>query len=87
MKLAGVWVNEKYPPSRKQLIKMALNSLKYHNKRNALELIEKEIDESGLFKRNIEKPTKRGKGPGSKSRKSPNGEKKADINKGSESDA
>lgn len=57
MKIAGVSVNVESLPSRKTIIKMALNTLKYQNVNNAEELINIEIDKSGLY-RNISKGTK-----------------------------
>jgi len=50
MRIAEVSVNIKNLPTKEQLIKQALKSKKYYQKRNALELIEKEIKASGLFK-------------------------------------
>ena len=52
MKIAGVSVNVKSLPSKKDLIRMALNTKKYYQlpRKKALTLINKEIKDSGLFK-------------------------------------
>ncbi|NRA92156.1 MAG: hypothetical protein HRU26_05630 [Psychroserpens sp.] len=51
MIIAGVSVNEKHPPSKEDLIKMALTTKGYFQlpQNKAIKLIEKEIKESGLF--------------------------------------
>ena len=61
MKVAGVSVNLKSLPSREVLIEQALKTERYRFKRDALELIEKEIKESGLFKQSTRKPKKSNK--------------------------
>ena len=69
MKIAGVGVNIKCLPTREVLINQALKTAEYKYKRNALELINKEIDNSELFKSTTtktkegsKKPTKVNKG-------------------------
>ncbi len=56
MKIAEVSVNLNSLPTRKQLIKLAMVSKRYYQERNAEELINIEIDKSGLY-RNIQKGT------------------------------
>lgn len=60
MKIVGVSINEKALPTRKELVRMALNTKFYAGKHNALELINKEIDGAKLFKTDKPKvkPTK-----------------------------
>lgn len=55
MKIAGVSVNTKCLPNKKQLIKSALTSKEYAYKRNALELINIEIDKSELYRKSPKK--------------------------------
>ena len=52
MKIAEVGVNVKSLPSKEQLIEQALKTKKYYQMpiKKALELINKEIKDSGLFK-------------------------------------
>jgi len=54
MKIAGVSVNLECLPTKEQLVRMALSQKRFQNCDNALELINKEIKESGLY-RNISK--------------------------------
>lgn len=82
MVLVGVWVNEKCLPTRQNLINAALTSLRFYNKKNALQLIEKEIDKSGLFERNIENVEPRSSGSGNASRRPSNSKKKSNTRKG-----
>lgn len=58
MKIAGVAVNPKSLPTKERLTSMALSSKEYYQKRNALDLINKEIKESGLFKSTVKRVTK-----------------------------
>lgn len=57
-KIAGVSVNLDNLPNKEDLIKNALKTKDYIYKRNALELINKEIKESGLYRSNKRKSTK-----------------------------
>lgn len=52
MKIAGVSVNKNNPPSKENLIKLALNTVGYYQlpKDKAIKLIQKEIKDSGLYK-------------------------------------
>lgn len=58
MKIAGVSVNLDNLPGKLELIRMALNTKSYINNPDALELINKEIKDSGLY-RNIPKGNKK----------------------------
>lgn len=58
MKIAGVGVNVNKLPTREQLIEQALKSKEFYQKRNARELIEQEIKESGLFKATVKRSKK-----------------------------
>ena len=58
MKIAGVGVNLKSLPKREVLIEQALKTKDFYQKRNAKQLIEKEIDASGLYNTNKTKDTK-----------------------------
>ena len=57
-KIAGVSVNINKLPTKEDLIKNALKTKDYIYKRNALELINKEIKESGLYRSDVNKSTK-----------------------------
>lgn len=61
MKIAGVWVNTKVLPTREQIINSALNTEEYRFKRNALELINKEIDDSKLYRKPVKETKSRKK--------------------------
>lgn len=52
MRIAGVGVNINRLPNKETLIEMALNTKRFYQmpKKKALETINKEIKESGLFK-------------------------------------
>ena len=61
MKIAEVGVNAKSLPSKEQLVKQALKTKKFYQMplKKALEVINKEIKDSGLFKassKRVEKP-------------------------------
>lgn len=58
MKIAGVSVNLNSLPTKEQLIRLALNTKEYYQKRDAKKLIEKEIKASGLFKSTIKRTAK-----------------------------
>lgn len=68
MKIAGVSVNLDNLPGKSELIRMALNTKSYINNQDALELINKEIKESGLY-RNISKGNKKPNKPNTKDSK------------------
>lgn len=57
-RIAGVSVNINKLPTKEDLIKNALKTKDYIYKRNALELINKEIKESGLYRSNKRKSAK-----------------------------
>jgi len=57
-RIAGVSVNIDKLPKKEDLIKNALKTKDYIYKRNALELINKEIKESGLYRSDVNKSTK-----------------------------
>lgn len=61
MKIANVSVNIDNLPTRQELVRMALNSKGYAGKHNAIELINKEIDGTKLFKTDKPKVKRRSK--------------------------
>ena len=58
MRIAGISIKDGYILDKELLIKLALKTPKYIKKRNALELINKEIKESGLYRENKSKSQK-----------------------------
>ena len=60
MRIAGVGVNEKCLPSKEQLIEQALKTRAYFQmpRKKAIELINKEIKASGLFKSTVKRVKK-----------------------------
>lgn len=48
-KIAGVSVNTEHPPKKQDLIKSALKTVDFYRNPDAKELIEKAIQESGLY--------------------------------------
>lgn len=73
-RIAGVSVNLDNLPKKEDLIKNALKTKDYIYKRNALELINKEIKESGLYRSDVNKSTK-------STKKSRNANRRTDNNK------
>lgn len=51
MRIAGVGVNEKNPPTEETIIKHALNTAEYRYKKDAIKLIKAEIKASGLYRK------------------------------------
>lgn len=60
MRIAEVWVNVDNLPSKDVLIKQALKTSKYlyYPRKKAIELINKEIKASGLFKSTVKRVKK-----------------------------